>query len=598
MIGADPEFNILFEDKTISADKLMNTLYRKNRKHDNNDMGYKIENFGSIGWDGRNSTGEIRPRPANTPEQICKNLKGLISSFSDKTKLFKLMTTSHAAPIGGHIHFQVDYKLTQHPNLIDNIHKRLISFYLPVQMGEEIIDVRSRTNNNYGKFTDYRVAAVAGQNNQNKDLTQEEIAKLVYTYEFRVPSAEWMTTERIAKATIAYLATIWYEILYKPDNFAKSKELLFNTKKQSLALQEMAMTQYKLITTLILGKIKKHVKNFEYYKEYKEEIDFILSPSKVLDEKKRTEFDIMQGWKIDKVKKPTKRMLLSETKIRSEAKKINIEDLIALITIPYNPDFNVEQFATALKTRIIAINWKLNNKYFLFGLRKGIPGYIVTDHAKNFLYGKEYIKTKLDNNEIQKTFNNMIGRNHNSTNYRRISTENMAKTIYIGIPYEDRTDVKIKKLINLIYEIENKKIKHENIELATLYDDRNINIDNINAKDLEKLGKIYQIYNEEKIKSVIDEGVVEDARNRINYVEEDRRREDLEQTNEQTADQMTDEILRNTLSLTHRNKGQIIMPAAPPQHINNVRSSNSKDNTYEENVEAFEKTLTKPFLIN
>ncbi len=297
MIGADPEFNILIKDRRVNASKLMPSLFSKDFKEEKNEhsgnsvMGYLVEKAGAIGWDGCSSTGEIRPTPSKSPEVLVNNIGKLFQAFSDKAKMFTLLTSSNSAPVGGHIHFQVDESLADKNDSgiirkLENIHKKLISFYLPVLLGEDLMDFRTRmamgknNGSNYGQIDDFRVEF---RDNQKK----------IATYEFRVPSAEWLTTPEIAKATLAYLATVWNEIQNNPKNLAKSKEILFQSHKQSIAFQELALTRFLPLVQMLLVKIRRHIKTFEYYAHYQKEIDFILSPQRVLIAKRKAQFDIL-----------------------------------------------------------------------------------------------------------------------------------------------------------------------------------------------------------------------------------------------------------------------------------------------------------------
>lgn len=514
MIGADPEFNIMFEDKIVSADKLISTLYNKDHKMEKNEMGFEINKYGSIGWDGHSATGEIRPAPSKTPQGLCNNMQKLIESFVQKGKIFKLLTTSEASSVGGHVHFQITKELYGNPKLINNIHKRFISFYLPIQLGEELISTRIRTRGSYGKFADHR---------------EEKIEEDVYTYEFRTPSAEWLTTPKTAKATIAYLATIWNEILNHPKNFRRNNKLLIQTEKQECALQELALSQYMIITETLLGKIKKLVKTFEYYKDYEEEINFILNPEKVLKEKKKANFDIITGWKFPETKTPTKRILLSEKHLKETMKKTNIEDLMGLINISFNPDLNVAHFVTALKTRKLALNWKTNYEYFLFGIRKGITNYIVKDSGDNFIMGHEQIKTQLDLQEINTTFKNMKDKVYNKPNNNRI---------FIGIPYTERVTINIKDFIKIIYHIENDKYDLIKLKNENLIEDRNLA-----GKNIDKLGKIFQIYNENKISDVVDQNTIEAGRRGIEDANQMRENDAAERIETRRATEELEETL-------------------------------------------------------
>ena len=59
-MGADPEFNIVMQDKRIDANGLFKSIMSKDKKtFKETEMGYKIKDFGSLGWDGNAATAEI-----------------------------------------------------------------------------------------------------------------------------------------------------------------------------------------------------------------------------------------------------------------------------------------------------------------------------------------------------------------------------------------------------------------------------------------------------------------------------------------------------------------------------------------------------------
>lgn len=510
MLGADPEFNILVKDRKVNASKLMPALFAKEFKeeknaHANNQiMGYLVEDAGSIGWDGMTSTAEIRPAPSKNPNILIENIGKLLKAFSDKTKLFTLSTSSAKSPVGGHIHIALDKKLAEKDDngqnrKMDNIHKRFVSYYLPVLLGEDVVDFRTRqamgkqNGSNYGQIDDYRV--------EFRDKQQR-----IATYELRVPSAEWLTTPEIAKATIAYLATVYNEIINHPKNFGKAKDILFQSKKQSLALQDLALTRYLAIVRMLLGKIRRYIKTFEYYPCYQKEIDFILSPQRVLTTKRKNQFSILKGWKFDTSKQPTKKLLLSEKRLAKEALKTDVDTLGEIIQMPFNPDTNVEHFVKALKSRIVALNWKFANTYFLYGLRPCVPDYIAANRNLEFYSGRETIMTKLDWDSIRNSLEKMNDRfslNLEGSSRRLSDTSAENKThIMIGIPYEKRMKLEIKDFIKLVYVIEKGKLKPKAINERFLFDDTEIP-DDAPPEQLAKVGKIFMAYNQEKFKDIV-----------------------------------------------------------------------------------------------
>lgn len=501
-IGADPEFSVILENRRISADKLITALFKKDHEPENKEnsaesMGYKIGNYGVLGHDGVRDTGELRPRASNNPLELVDNIGALVKSFAEKVKIFQLKTTSEFAPVGGHVHFEIKKELHNRETAIDNLHKKMASFYLPIMLSEDVVNTRVRqklgdqVNQPYGRITDYRYEW------RDDDHT-------VQTYEFRTPSAEWLTTPEVARAVLCYLATVYNEVVYRPKNFNKAKEILVRNKKQSLALQELATSQFLLLIKSLLGKIKHYVRTFEFYPEFKDEIELALNPNKILALKRKAEFDMIKGWNLIDSKEPTKRQLLSERQLKREALKTDLDSLLALIRIPYNPDTNVEVFAKAMKSRIVAMNWKPSNTYYLFGLRTGINNYIIMNRDWKFLVGRETIKTKLDYSTIERTFQNMMEK-FDSGGWHRPDDPN--KAIYVGIPYDERINLSTRRFIELLWSMEKGHIVPAGIVKESLTDDTRVSCKNDNA-----IGRIFQTYNEDKLDNLTDSNLESETR--------------------------------------------------------------------------------------
>jgi hypothetical protein len=503
-LGCDPEFNIMLKDNRIPADRILQILFNK---ESTSGQGYKIKNAGELGWDGHSATGEIRPSPAYSPQKLVENIGELFTAMTKKSKLLELSTNSDKAPIGGHLHFELPENLIGKDTKIKNIHKKMALFYIPIMIGEDLVNSRLRIKHGYGKLNDYATQQTRDGNN--------------HTYEFRCPNAEWITTPKIAQATIAYLATVFNETINHPENMKRTKDIMIQNETQIQALQELALAKYVLITKSILSKIKKHIKTFEYYKTYKTEIDYIFTPQKILKDKEKVNFEITNGWKLVKNKTPIKRDLMNEKKMKTLAKKLSVDEITGAISAPYNPDDSrCIDFSKALKDRIIAYSWKLKHDYFIFGLRKDIKNYIIMNGRLEILNGKD-IKNRSDLNVAEEIVNKMIMKYKTSTRKESMKKEEQENLILIGIPYEKRIDLKIKEFISIVHNIENDKEKItteeelQKIERST------------------EIGTLSKVYN----KSQPD----------INLMT-DRSREDQRQ-NEQQADQIRENIATETESL-------------------------------------------------
>lgn len=508
-LGADPEFCIVLQNKLVPASDLLRVLFSGTGEEAN--MGYKVGKHGILGWDGAAATGEIRPSPSNDPEQLTKNIGKLFEYMTNKTELFSLSTLSDKAPIGGHIHFELPENKTGAVT-VSNIHKKMMSFYIPVMLGENNLNLRMRNRQNYGKITDHRKDEHDG----------------AMTYEFRVPSAEWITTPKVAEATLCYMACVYNEILFHPKNFQKNRNLITKNEAQARALQELTLANFEALTSVICGKVKKALRSFELYEAYKEQIEFILNPKKVIKEKERVDYNIVLGWDLDKNSNPTKRQLMSDKQLKERASKVDLDSLSGLISVQFNPDENVDIFVRAIKHRIIAMNWKLKNNYFLFGLKKGIKSPMVKNRYGEFLSGQEQIKTARDLQIINSTFDRMSGRfSSNTPTIAERTEEKLKSEMIIGLPYDMRIGQEHKKLIDLIHQIEKGKMEGELIDKNSLLNDTDT--------EPSKQGKIWKIYSRAEtnsIRSVNTERAEAAARSEAERMEREARVMDDESTPE------------------------------------------------------------------
>jgi len=454
-IGADPEFNFQLHSRWANARGLIEQIYKRTDFKRTN-MGFNIARAGEIGWDGHNATAEIRPNPTHRPQTLTKNIKQILADIGQRTQIFDMSTTSQHAPIGGHIHFEVE---PEEEKKIDIIHKQMVTYYMPLLLGDNPVNLSIRRQTGYGGLGDFRTQSIGNAR----------------TYEFRVPSAEWLTTENVACATIAYLAVVFNEITRNPKNFQKvTKQIIQNTTDFELFAKLSESSFHELAEHLCQGFVRA-LKKFEYYDAYQDEIKYITHYRQVRREKERACYNVLYGWNIIENKQPTKRELLNEKTLveRVKAKAINLDNLISAISIPCNQgDTNIPLFAEAMKQRMLALNWRLTNEYFLFGLKKGVEGFIAVDAQQENIYtGQDLIKTDADKTAISEVLTRM--KNHLA---QKFTPANLKKVIIIGIPYELRLAKNTKNLIGLICDIESKRLKSQsfkqmkNLKLGTMDD--------------------------------------------------------------------------------------------------------------------------------
>lgn len=468
-IGADPEFNLELEGKKLDAKATIVTILQKNKefKINSKEDGFKYKNYGDIGWDGHNSTGEIRPNAENTPKELVENIKQIFTKFYEIAPSFQLSTLSRYAPIGGHVHFELNDRITSNLDTLQTkvqaIHKRMASFLLPLTLGENKVNLMVRLKGSYGKYCSegaYRVDVQFKKPNGDNG----------YTYELRIPSAEWLTTPKIAQATLAYLTTVFHEITNNPKKFnEEQKDLIIRTNEIGNSLQALALTEYKILTKALYNRIKKGIKTFELYETYKEEIDYILNPAKVLADKLNADYDIRIGWGLqNKAVEASKKTILSEKKFIDISKERDLETLSKIFSIDYNNDLNVKTFIDVLQQKMAAFNWKLKKQFFFFGIRKGIDAYIVMNKDKSIIQGLEIAKTTSDKKTIEQIMLDMHNKytqeytqdTKTKLNFTTGKIDQITKEIFIvGIPYKDRVELNTKKFIETVYNIDKNLVK-------------------------------------------------------------------------------------------------------------------------------------------
>ena len=513
-IGADPEFNLTMQNRKVDAQQTIEFALKgkRNIKKTESGMGYEMENFGNLGWDGSSSTAEIRPKAAHTPQELTANIYGILKETSKHINLFDMSTISEFGPIGGHLHFEVAKGETWSKSKIDSIHRKMSSFYLPILLSENKINLNLRIRQGYGSLSDRRVE----EKFKYPDGTRG------FTYEFRCPSSEWLTTPKLTLATLAYMSVVYHEIIYKPKSFSKYSDVIYKSDKQGDALQTLAIMEFDLLTKQILNKIKKYIKEFEMYEHYQEEIAYLFNPAKVFKDKANAEYNVSLGWNLNNKNIQPKKtdILSSKNNFRKKTKNENLDEIKKVMNIHSNDDTNVVLFTEALKDRVSAFHWKLKNNYFIFGIRKGINTIVAKNYLGDYLAGKEIIKTTSDLEIMNNLFGRMINR-FSSDNFQSAEQtvidfktgkpKNLKETsIIIGLPYDMRIKEEIKPFLELIWNIE--KGKTQNTSIVNKEEPL---IDDWALPNSEK-GEIFKILNQKPAQS--NENKVVLARENPNHV--------------------------------------------------------------------------------
>jgi len=442
-LGADPEFNFTFQQKRIIAQALLQSAM-KGRLEQN--MGFQIGTAGNLGWDGNSATAEIRPTPSKSPKDLVENIGKLLAAAAKPAKLFKLSTLSNSAPVGGHIHFELSPAQKEaSKQQMTNLHKKLATYFLPIMMGENKINLRLRLNTSYGMMKDWRT----------------ENGK---TYEFRTPSAEWITTPKIAEGVLSYLGCVWHEASNNPDTF-KGDKMIYRTEKQGNAIQEMVVSDYGMLEDVFLKELRKNVKKFELYPLFKEQIDYVLTPNKVLMDKEQVGYNIKQGWAFpEEGKIPSKRELHNKRQMIKKLGGMNMDSMLRLIQIPMNQDTNVSLFIQELKKIILAYGWNLENNYHVFGLKDDVDGYAVMDFSGKYAAGAftntiDACKTTGDFKVIHTTMQRMKDKLVSS----RSASAEPGKNIIIGLNFKDRLKEDSKPFLDIVHGVEKKIFEMKDI---------------------------------------------------------------------------------------------------------------------------------------
>lgn len=449
-IGSDPEFLLFHGSRALDASHIIVSFFKQHNRQGGSN-GYPVGNHGNVGWDGASSTGEFRPSAADTPQKAVRNLGALIAALHKHIPLVDYTTLSIGAPIGGHVHLELPERLRGTGNTVikerDKITKMLATFCMPIFASDHRISATARVaSGSYGKADDVRYEAKGSS----------------WTAEVRGLSAEWTTTPHVAEATLSYLAVIWNEIIKHTDDLYKQPSI-FHNRAHIQAAHQMILSDFKLIERGLLRGIHKLVKKFELYPQYQKEVDFILHPRLVMKEKEKHGWNLGDGWKMGQSKKPTKRALLGKNKAHNELKNIDAEVIRDGFHTIYNDDFKVQMFADEITLRKAGLNWKLENEYFLYGLKKGIEGFNAYNDATKRFYA---VPTNTPKNESAEVAVRMSarGRTNLQPSLRidpktgKIRNPQKNSVIAIGLPYDIRAKGDVRPLIKLIWDIENKHL--------------------------------------------------------------------------------------------------------------------------------------------
>ena len=459
-IGADPEFSFVNNNTRYSAYEIISRFCkdRKEFRTDGRTMGYQINEAGTLGWDGHAPSGEIRPKENSDPKEVTKNIGELLREAHKCMPQAEIKTTSLWMSIGGHIHLEAkEYanKSQKHQKLLQ---RALASLALPLLANENPINVeiRREKGTGYGDILDARVNGI--------------------TYEFRPLTAEWITTPEICNATLAYLGVVWNEIYNHPERIEQIAEIIAKTDQQARALQVIIVDEYGALSEGLINRIKKHVRTFELYEQFKNECELIFDTKRVKALKEKVDFDAVKGWKFKNDKTQTMpkiKDILDEKQTKERLKNINLDEIMNYLQIFWANERNMEKVARKIGDTAIAWNWSMEHRYFLTSLPKGIPSPIAINGKGEFLTGTEMIKTKADHEVIKQLMQTAKHQFEQREEFKRTcinlkegKTEtDEHRSIVIGVPYKTREENEgIEEILTMIYKNELKAIKPSLLE--------------------------------------------------------------------------------------------------------------------------------------
>lgn len=296
-LGADPECSVVCNNFQINACELANA-FSEFGKYISRSMGVKVPG-GEFGFDGCDSTAELRPSPGFTPKALTENIGEILSTVGKETNGFvKLITQSVTECNGGHVHISMPSHYIKHNRYgaqpskrARNVIRWTLFLSLPLTRLTSSVTRKNRAVDGYGNLSDVRY----GKRGNG-----------IYTAELRFLSAEWLTTPKLTEAVLSYIACVHYEARH---NRNLSKMFSAFTKDTDLDSLE-----YYPFLSHFCEDIENRIKSFALYNQYKSAIKYVLNYEKVRQDLEAVGYDALSGWKI-KSKTPTLRKFLS-TKVK------------------------------------------------------------------------------------------------------------------------------------------------------------------------------------------------------------------------------------------------------------------------------------------
>lgn len=421
-LGADPEFSLVSQGSKLHARDAFCRMFARIVTSGNTQQ-MAIKGAGSIGLDGHDATAELRPDPADTPQGLARNIGRLLKEVHDAAPFLELRTKSDKGPVGGHMHFQRKNGTGQ--ETIHRLMPTLALCYLPLLLGEDELDLALRRSTQYGKLLDFRAP--------DRQLGRPR------TVEYRAPSAEWMTTPKTATAALSLMAVCWQALTEDRDGAWNGPLARLRSDSGALAaLERMTLSGMGSQLRGTAAAVRSAVRKMPAYGYYRDECELAMNPRKMLSLKRRARWDAARGWRLDRGRKrPDRNSLSSADSQRRAAEALGRSRLVRLsplAAVPYNDDRNVGRYAEALAERIAAQGFKTDRQYFLFGLKRGVPGPIAANHDMELAAGAGLVRTDEDWKVLKLTLERM----RKAHIMQKGEPESPKDRILVGIPYDER----------------------------------------------------------------------------------------------------------------------------------------------------------------
>lgn len=369
-LGADPEFTLAVNGMQLHArDALCTLAYRRA----DDSLGFDVPG-GNLGWDGHASTAEIRPLPAHSPKELVENIGKIMRKVAELSDgQVSCITSSKFEQVGGHIHIGMptNYSAILGKNSsvsrgVEKVISRVLGCYAPLQRSTSKETLKKRRA--YGQLSDTRAEHRDG----------------VYVVELRAPSAEWLTTPKIAEATLAYVAMCFHEAYYHPTSFVVDKHEIPSTFYKLEELDRLKMEHPNLYGRYAQS-IRFLIRKFELYPLFKDQIEYIFDYKRVLKDKEAVNFDVIEGWGLNKrTKNPKVEKDWGEFKKELE-QPMRLDPLFRNFTIGGHTikkcdaftnemagtPSNLKEVVKVVKYAVMKTNFPLKFPVLLFGIKTG-----------------------------------------------------------------------------------------------------------------------------------------------------------------------------------------------------------------------------------